>query len=89
MNITRIHALHTEIQKVVEQIKSKEFRLIQLLQQLDREFGYKALGYASLWEYAVRGLGMTESQASSYIAVSRVLGLQETLSVTAEHATRT
>jgi len=71
MNITRIHALHAEIQKVFEHIKSQEFKLIQLLQQLDREFGYKALGYASLWEYAVRGLGMTESQASSYIVVSR------------------
>ncbi len=71
MNITRIHALHAEIQKVVENIKSQEAKLIQLLQQLDREFGYKALGFASLWEYAVRGLGMTESQASSYIAVSR------------------
>jgi len=71
MNAERIHALHFEIQKTFKDLKSKESDLIHLLQQMDREFGYKLLGYASLWEYAVKGLSMTESQASTYIVVSR------------------
>ena len=71
MNSKEIHLLDSKIRSSFKRLKQNEAELITLLQEMDQLMGYKLLGYASLWEYAVKALQMTEGQASAYITVSR------------------
>jgi len=71
MNSKQIHVLDGKIRTSFKRLKQNESELIELLQEMDQLMGYKLLGYASLWEYAVKALEMTEGQASAYITVSR------------------
>src|SRR4051812_32448144 len=71
MNAEKIFALDSEIRTTYESFQKNELKLLELFQEMNLLSGFHLLGFASLWEYAVKGLQMTESQASAYITVAR------------------
>ncbi len=64
-------AIHREAVQAVEELKSKEIKLIQALQEVDENFVYRYLGFNSLFRYCVEALKLTEAQSMMYITVSR------------------
>ncbi|MBT4760923.1 MAG: HNH endonuclease [Bdellovibrionaceae bacterium] len=52
-------------------LKNAEYDLIKILQEVDHKKVYAYYGFRSLFQYAVSTLQLSESQAYSYIGVSR------------------
>ena len=65
------HPLFEEAKVLVARIKSDEARLMEIFRLLQDGNIYKFLGFESVRELAIRGLGMSESQAGTLIFVSR------------------
>ncbi|MBI4406199.1 MAG: HNH endonuclease [Deltaproteobacteria bacterium] len=63
--------LHQRAIECVQQFKSAESELISILQQIDRGKGFRCLGYASLFEYSTKALGLSESHSYALITVCR------------------
>jgi len=62
---------HHEMVQVVEDLKKQEAKVIAKLQDIDRYFVYRYLGYNSLFTYATQALRLTEAQAYAFISVAR------------------
>ena len=70
MNATQ-KAIHQEAVGLAGQYKRCQSRLIEILQKADAYKVFRALEYNSLFDYAVRGLGLSEGCACNLIQVSR------------------
>src|SRR5688572_17162696 len=72
MNVkNEAQSLHNKALQICREIRQDEWRLIEVLQKIDRIKGYKYFGSASLFQYAISHLGLSEAQAYSYISVAR------------------
>lgn len=63
--------LHQKALAIVSRYKKSEFELIEILEQVDRHKIFYQLGFGSLFEYAVKGLGLSEAVSYIYIRVAR------------------
>jgi len=63
--------IHNTALRIVGELKSKEDELIRVLQQIDKNKVHRFCGYNSLFQYALKALLLTESQAYDYIRVAR------------------
>jgi 5-methylcytosine-specific restriction endonuclease McrA len=63
--------LHKSAVKLCVQYRSLEWPIIEILQKVDRSKLYLSFELTSLFQYAVRVLGLSEAVAYSFIAVGR------------------
>jgi len=62
--------MHQTCEKAVDDLKTQEALVIKAIQEVDHYKVYRYLGLNSLYQYCL-ALGLSESQACAYIAVSR------------------
>ena len=67
----RQQQLHHRALQAAHHFRESEKELISTLQQVERARVHYAYGFSSLWDYALRALSLSESNASAYIGVSR------------------
>ena len=65
------HALHRRALEIVARYKKTEAELLSVLQEIEKEKVFLRLGYASMFDYAVRALGLPEGTAYGFINVAR------------------
>lgn len=65
------HPLHIKAINLAKQFKRVESELIEVLEQIDSSRLFRRVGYSSLFDYATKCLGFTESVAYGFITVSR------------------
>lgn len=63
--------IHNEAVQVILNFKKDEVAVVRVLQKVDAYKVHRHAGYNSLFQYAVKSLGLSESQACDYIAVAR------------------
>ncbi len=63
--------LHARALEIARRYKAAEFELIEILQEIESKRVFIALGHASLYNYAVDSLGLSENVAFSLITVAR------------------
>lgn len=63
--------IHRETIRIVQEFKDREVELIRILQKVDAHKVHRYAGHNSLFQYAVKALGLSESQAYDYITVAR------------------
>ena len=63
--------LHEKALALVKDYKRLEAELMDILQKIDVRKEFRELGFNSLFEYVVKALGLTESQAYALISVAR------------------
>lgn len=63
--------LHLKTKAVAEKYRQIESELVKLLIQMDERKAYRELGYASLFQYSVHELKLSEAVTSAFITVSR------------------
>lgn len=63
--------IHQRALHLSREHRKLEWQIIQVLREVDHSKLYKCLGHSSLFQYAVNGLGFTESVAYCFITVSR------------------
>ena len=66
-----MHNLHEKALTLAKEFKRVEFELITVLQKIDSQKLFRTLGFASLFDYTTRALGLSESVAYGLITVSR------------------
>lgn len=69
--IKYFRSLHAEALGVCRNLEREEYRLIEILQKIDREKVYRCLGYKSLIQYAMIGLKLSKDRAYNFITVAR------------------
>jgi 5-methylcytosine-specific restriction endonuclease McrA len=67
----KINALTIEAKQIVARIQVDEVRLVEILQELDRDRGYFYLGVPSVFEYCVSILKLSPAKTQNYLSVSR------------------
>lgn len=65
------HPLDEQATQIVQRYRGEENQLISVLQQIEQEAVFRKLGYASMYEYCVRRLKLSDSRAYELINVSR------------------
>lgn len=70
MNL-EIQTLHNTALTIAGQYRSAEAALIDILQLIDEKKMFLSLGYTSLFDYSVKALKLSESNASNFITVAR------------------
>jgi len=70
-NIQQAQRLHRIALAKVKLFKQSQAHLIETLQQIDATKAFQILGYSSLFNYSVKALGLSESMAYNFMAVSR------------------
>jgi len=71
MKNTHIETLHQRNLSLFRKYQSIEGELLDTLQDFDRCRGYQHYGHSDLFSYCVQALKMTQSQAFTFIRVSR------------------
>src|SRR4051794_27956890 len=74
MNKSKIEfakSLHLKAVEVAARFKKSEIELIEILEQVDQDKIFFVLEFTSLFEYATKGLGLSEEVAYVYIRVAR------------------
>ena len=69
--MNEIQRLHERAMAIVKRFKKCEIELIEILQEVGAKRVFYTLKFSSLFDYAVRGLGLSEEMAYIYIGVSR------------------
>src|SRR5262245_13703006 len=69
--MTVIDQIHQAALAAAGKFKRAEAGLIEALQKVDESRAFMKLGYTSLFNYSVQGLGLSESTAASFVTVSR------------------
>src|SRR4051812_33095435 len=64
-------SLHSQALEIVGRYKKLEAELLDILQKIDEKKIFYELGYTSLFDYAVKGLGLSESVSYNFISVAR------------------
>ena len=64
-------ALHQRALDVSQRYRSAEADLLEVLEKLDEKKVFRALGYSSLFQYAISELKLSESTAYCFITVAR------------------
>src|SRR5258708_6902601 len=67
----RHQALHERAVHCAKALLRNEAELMTIIQEVDREKVFRRLDYASLFEYVVKALHISEGSAYGYIAVAR------------------
>ncbi len=65
------HPLHQKAIHLSKEFKRVEADLVDVLQKIDEQKIFRKMGFASLFDYATKGLSLSESVAYGLIAVSR------------------
>lgn len=63
--------IHQKALICAQEYRAKEAGLVSVLQLVDEHFVYRAHGYNSLYEYAVKALRLSEHQAYDFTSVAR------------------
>jgi len=69
--MTFTHPLHEKAIRLSREFKRTEVDLVDVLQKIDEQKIFRKMGFASLFDYATKGLGLSESVAYGLITVSR------------------
>lgn len=64
-------SLHEKALGLAKQYKAAQAKLLSVLQQIDSMKAFRDWGFASLWDYCVSGLKLSESESESLIRVAR------------------
>ncbi|MCC7405858.1 MAG: hypothetical protein IT288_15770, partial [Bdellovibrionales bacterium] len=67
----KIQELHAKALAAVARWKTAEIELLQVLDEVEGHKGYLRYGYNSLFQYAVKALGLSEGVAYNLINVGR------------------
>ena len=81
--------LHLKTKSVAVRYLKIESELVALLIEMDLRRAYKDLGYASLFQYSVSELGLSEAVTSAFITVSRKAAVVPELMMALEEQTLT
>src|SRR5262245_13884155 len=63
--------IHRQALQIAERFRRSEHELIQILQKIDEKRVFQRLGYASLFVYATKALGLSEANAYNFMTVAR------------------
>ena len=66
-----LRCFHEKAVVASQNLKASEAALIRALQEVDKYLVHRFIGYNSLFQYAVRALGLSEHQAYGFITVAR------------------
>jgi hypothetical protein len=66
-----IQELHEKALNAAKKFKQAESDLVEIFQELDLVKAFMKLGYASLFEYGVKALGLSEANTYAFIQVAR------------------
>lgn len=66
-----MHPLHVQALEAAKRFKQAEADLVELFQRIEEEKVFSKLGYASLFEYGVNALGLSEQNTYSFILIAR------------------
>jgi len=69
--MTWFQLIHHEALRCARHFKKAEVDLLDALQRVDAKRVFRKLGYASLFDYAVKGLRLSNDQAYNFIRVAR------------------
>jgi hypothetical protein len=69
--MTFTHPLHEKAIHLSKEFKRVEADLVDVLQKIDEQKIFRKMGFASLFDYATKGLVLSESVAYGLITVSR------------------
>jgi 5-methylcytosine-specific restriction endonuclease McrA len=69
--IIQIHALHKEAVGTANNYFKEEFRLLDVLQRIDKCKGHRFLGFKNLHQYATVALKLSRDQAYNFVYVAR------------------
>ena len=69
--MTFTHPLHAKAIHLSKEFKRVEADLVDVLQKIDEQKIFRKMGFASLFVYATKSLGLSESVAYGLISVSR------------------
>lgn len=64
-------ALHERAVSLSGQFKKAQAELLDILIEIDSRRVFQRMGFASLWEYCLRGLKLSESDADNFIRIAR------------------
>ncbi|MCC7404072.1 MAG: hypothetical protein IT288_06695, partial [Bdellovibrionales bacterium] len=67
----KIQELHAKSLAAVAKWKTAEIELLRVLDEVESHKGYLRYGYNSLFQYAVKALGLSEGVAYNFINVGR------------------
>lgn len=81
--------LHQKTKSVAVKYLQIESELVALLIEIDSRRAYKDLGYASLFQYSVSELGLSEAVTAAFITVSRKAAVVPELMLALEEQTLT
>lgn len=65
------NTLHEKALSLAKEFKKAQAELLDILQAIDSQRVFLKLGYGSLWDYCLRGLKLSETDAESFIRVAR------------------
>jgi 5-methylcytosine-specific restriction endonuclease McrA len=65
------HPLDQQAAEIIQRYRSEEQKLISVLQQIEAQFVFRELGYASMFQYCIERHKLSESRAYELIYVSR------------------
>jgi 5-methylcytosine-specific restriction endonuclease McrA len=68
---TVFQSLHEKAVQIAKTYLKVESDLISILKEIDFSHGYREMGFKSLFEYANRGLGLSESVSYNFMTVAR------------------
>lgn len=66
-----IQQLHERALEAARRFKQAECDLVTIFQELDQTKAFARLGHASLFEYGVKALGLSEANTYAFIQVAR------------------
>jgi len=65
------HPLDQQAAEIIQRYRHEEQKLISVLQQIEGQFVFRELGYASMFQYCIERHKLSESRAYELIYVSR------------------
>jgi hypothetical protein len=80
-------ALHQQALDLSRELSRLEWRMIEVLQEIDQTKLYRHLGHSSLFQYAVNALNLSESVAYCFITVARKSKVVSDLKVAIQNQT--
>lgn len=66
-----INSLHSQALEAAKRFKQAEADLLEIFQKIEDARVFSKLGYASLFEYGVKALGLSEANTYAFIQVAR------------------
>ncbi len=69
---TAQHA-HEQLESTLEALNEAEHTAVLWFADIDRRRLYRDLGYASMWQYAIEGLGFSRTRAKDFLRLARRL----------------